>query len=85
MTGFPSEAVPGSFLGIHAVNVYPESFNQQDEEFGEPRLIQALRRYQALSPAETVAGVLDDVRQFSVDEQGDDRTLIVARCRDDER
>jgi serine phosphatase RsbU (regulator of sigma subunit) len=59
-----------------------ESFNDQEEEFGELRLIEALRRHRALSPTEMISAIFDEVRQFSPHEQCDDFTLIVARCRD---
>jgi serine phosphatase RsbU (regulator of sigma subunit)/catechol 2,3-dioxygenase-like lactoylglutathione lyase family enzyme len=78
------QLVPGDLLTIYTDGI-TESFNQQDEEFGEPRLIRALQQYRALSPAEAIAAVLDDVARFSLEEQSDDRTLIVAKCRGDER
>ena len=58
-----------------------ESFNQRDEEFGEDRLIEALRRHRGLRPNEVVASIFNEVRRFSPDEQRDDVTLIVARVR----
>ena len=57
-----------------------ESFNEAEEEFGEERLVEALRRFRADAPAEIVERIADEVRQFSVEEQFDDITLIVARC-----
>ena len=57
-----------------------ESFNGAEEEFGEERLVDALRRFRADAPAEIVERIADEVRRFSVEEQFDDITLIVARC-----
>ena len=57
-----------------------ESFNETEEEFGEERLVEALRRFREDAPAEIVERIADQVRQFSVEEQFDDITLIVARC-----
>jgi len=57
-----------------------ESFNHVDEEFGECRLIDALRKHSDKSPDAIVASVVEELRQFSR-EQHDDITLIVARCR----
>jgi serine phosphatase RsbU (regulator of sigma subunit) len=59
-----------------------ESFNDAGEEFGEQRLIDALRRHRKLSPQALLASIVDDVRQFSPHEQKDDITLIVANRRE---
>ncbi len=58
-----------------------ESFNDSGEEFGEDRLIDALRRHRRLSSPDIISAVVDEVRQFSAHEQYDDITLIVAKCR----
>jgi serine phosphatase RsbU (regulator of sigma subunit) len=56
-----------------------ESFNEGGDEFGEPRLVQALRKIRD-KPAKTViASIVDEVRRFSRQEQNDDITLIVAK------
>jgi serine phosphatase RsbU (regulator of sigma subunit) len=57
-----------------------ESFNVAGEEFGEQRLNEALGRHRELPPRELLAAIVDEVRQFSPGEQGDDITLIVAKC-----
>jgi serine phosphatase RsbU (regulator of sigma subunit) len=71
---------PGDLLAIYTDGI-TEAFNAIDEEFGEERLIEALRRHRRMSPTDLVAAILDDVRRFSPHEQSDDITLIVARCR----
>ena len=53
----------------------------RDEEFGEERLLDVLRGARDLSPSDIVANVFEEVRRFSGDQQRDDVTLIVARCR----
>jgi len=58
-----------------------ESFNDDGEEFGEQRLVEALRQHRELPTPELLASVADEIRQFSPQEQADDITLIVARCR----
>jgi len=58
-----------------------ESFGDGEEEFGEERLIESLRRHRDLSPQALLASIVDDVREFSPHEQHDDITLIVAKCR----
>ncbi len=58
-----------------------ESFNDAGEEFGEQRLIEALERHRELPPPAVIASVVDEVQRFGSQEQHDDITLIVARCR----
>jgi serine phosphatase RsbU (regulator of sigma subunit)/catechol 2,3-dioxygenase-like lactoylglutathione lyase family enzyme len=71
---------PGDTLAVYTDGV-TESFNDAEEEFGEERLIAALRRHRHLSPQQVIAAVVEEVRQFSPHEQHDDITLIVAKCR----
>jgi serine phosphatase RsbU (regulator of sigma subunit) len=73
-----TQLFPGDIFAIYTDGV-TESFNQSDEEFGEDRLIEALRRHRGLRPNEVVASIFNEVRRFSPDEQRDDVTLIVAR------
>jgi serine phosphatase RsbU (regulator of sigma subunit) len=70
---------PGDLLAIYTDGI-TEAFNDRDEEFGEERLIEALHMHRSLAPNDLVAAILDEVRRFS-QEQRDDITLIVARCR----
>jgi serine phosphatase RsbU (regulator of sigma subunit) len=58
-----------------------ESFNPAGEEFGERRLIEALRRCRDLAPQEISSSIVDEVQRFSPTEQHDDITLIVGKCR----
>src|SRR5215467_5547772 len=62
-----------------------ESFNPAGEEFGERRLIEALQRRQELPPAALIESVVTEVQEFRANQQHDDITLIVAKCRVDER
>jgi serine phosphatase RsbU (regulator of sigma subunit) len=59
-----------------------ESFNDTGEEFGEHRLIDALRQNRGLSPEAMLRSIVEEVRRFSAREQHDDITLIIARCRE---
>jgi serine phosphatase RsbU (regulator of sigma subunit)/predicted enzyme related to lactoylglutathione lyase len=71
---------PGDILAFYTDGV-TEAFNDQGEEFGEQRLIEALRRNRDLSSEELLAAIVDDLQRFSSgDEQHDDITLIVAKC-----
>jgi phosphoserine phosphatase RsbU/P len=71
---------PGDTLVLYTDGA-TESFNHAGEEFGEARLLEALRQHGELSSEELLAVVTDQVRQFSPHEQADDITLVVARCR----
>jgi serine phosphatase RsbU (regulator of sigma subunit) len=73
------QLLPGDLLAIYTDGI-TEAFNDREEEFGEERLIEALRTHRSLGPADLVPAVLDEVRRFSPQEQRDDITLIVARC-----
>jgi len=71
---------PADILVLYTDGV-TEACNDRDEEFGEERLVEALRRHRILSPDEIVKSLVNDVKTFSPHEQSDDITLIVARCR----
>jgi serine phosphatase RsbU (regulator of sigma subunit) len=71
---------PGDTLAIYTDGV-TESFNAAEEEFGEQRLVDALHRHRGESPQELIASVVEEVRTFSPEEQSDDVTLIVAKCK----
>ena len=70
---------PGDTLALYTDGV-TEAFNDAEEEFGEERLIEALRRHRESSSRAMLTAIVDDVQQFSPQEQHDDITLIVARC-----
>jgi serine phosphatase RsbU (regulator of sigma subunit) len=70
---------PGDTLLLYSDGI-TESFGEGEEEFGEERLIDALRRHRDLSPRALLASIVRDVQQFSAHEQHDDITLIVAKC-----
>jgi serine phosphatase RsbU (regulator of sigma subunit)/predicted enzyme related to lactoylglutathione lyase len=73
-----SRLFPGDTLALYTDGV-TESFNDSGEEFGEERLVEALRRHRESPPKTLLAAVVDEVRRFSPHEQSDDITLIVAR------
>lgn len=56
-----------------------ESENDRDEEFGQNRLIETIRRHASLPSHELAAAVGKDVLEFSHGRQFDDLTIIVAR------
>ncbi|MBV8673724.1 MAG: SpoIIE family protein phosphatase [Acidobacteriaceae bacterium] len=71
----------GDVLALYTDGV-TESFSPEGEEFGEERLIESLVRHRAGNASEIVSAVVADIQRFSPDEQHDDITLIVAKCRD---
>jgi serine phosphatase RsbU (regulator of sigma subunit) len=75
-----TQTVPGDILALYTDGI-TESFDAAGEEFGEERLVEALRRGRELSSKALLAAIVAEVRQFSSLEQHDDITLIVARCR----
>jgi phosphoserine phosphatase RsbU/P len=77
-----SRLLPGDTLALYTDGV-TESFNDAGEEFGEERLVEALRRRRESSSQDSLAAIVDEVRQFSPHEQGDDITLIVAKRKRD--
>lgn len=71
---------PGDTLVLYTDGV-TESFNDAEEEFGEQRLIEALRKHRHASSEALLATLVEGVRQFSPREQHDDITLVVATCK----
>ncbi|MBV9405029.1 MAG: PP2C family protein-serine/threonine phosphatase, partial [Acidobacteriaceae bacterium] len=70
----------GDTLAIYTDGI-TESFNEAGEEFGEERLIDALRRHRHLPSQRVITAVFEEVQRFSAHEQHDDITLAIARCR----
>src|SRR5438105_234046 len=70
---------PGDTLALYTDGI-TESYNCAEEEFGESRLIEALRRHRELPSPALLASIVPDVQRFSPHEQHDDITLIIAKC-----
>jgi serine phosphatase RsbU (regulator of sigma subunit) len=70
--------LPGDTLALYTDGI-TECFNDAGEEFGEDRLVEALRRARALNSGSMLAQIVDEVRRHSSLEQHDDITLIVAK------
>ncbi len=71
---------PGDTLVLYTDGI-TESCNETEEEFGEARLIEILERHRQLPVQELLAAIVEEVHRFCLQEQQDDITLIVARCR----
>jgi len=75
------QLLPGDTFLLYTDGV-TESSNNSGVEFGEQRLVAALLRHRDLPPQALIDSIVEEIRQFSSDEQQDDITIIVARCRD---
>ena len=73
------QLAPGDVLVIYTDGISEASPNEEDE-FGEERLQDVVRRRQSQSADEILDAILRDVQQFSQGEQADDMTLIVAKA-----
>ena len=72
---------PGDTLALYTDGI-PESFSASGEEFGEDRLCAALQSYSKMPAPALLEAIVGAVRSFSPQEQHDDITLIVAKCRE---
>ncbi|HEX2521522.1 MAG TPA: PP2C family protein-serine/threonine phosphatase, partial [Terriglobia bacterium] len=70
----------GDTLALYTDGI-TESLSDAEEEFGEQRLIEALRQHRELSSQTVLGSIVSEVKHFSPHEQHDDITLIVAKCR----
>lgn len=70
----------GDVLALYTDGV-TEAYNENGEEFGEERLLDALRRHRHEPAATAVEAIANQVRQFTPGEQHDDITLILAKCK----
>jgi serine phosphatase RsbU (regulator of sigma subunit) len=75
-----SHLEPDDLLALYTDGV-TEAFDDAGQEFGEERLLDALRRHRTKPPSSLLSTLLDEIRHFSPLEQHDDVTLIVARRR----
>src|SRR5205807_6203179 len=73
------ELAPGDAVLLYTDGV-TEALNSAGVEFGEERLLEAIRQHREQSVPELLAAAADQVRGFSPHEQADDITLIVAKC-----
>lgn len=74
------ELAPGDAIVLYTDGI-TEARNDEGEEFGEKRLLDAASKFREQSPQELLGAVADRAREFSPREQSDDITLIVAKCK----
>jgi serine phosphatase RsbU (regulator of sigma subunit) len=68
----------GDTLALYTDGV-TESLNGFEQEFGEDRLVDVLRRKRSLPAQELALSVVEEVQNFSAKKQHDDITLIIAK------
>lgn len=73
-----TQLLRGDTLAFYTDGV-TDAFNSSGEDFGEERLIDAMRKYGDLSPQSMLNAIVDEIHLFSPEEQHDDITMIIAR------
>ena len=76
------EVCPGDVLALYTDGI-TEASNERGEEFGERRLVEALRQHRRLPCQALLTTIVDEVRRFSSQEQSDDITAIIAKFKVD--
>jgi serine phosphatase RsbU (regulator of sigma subunit) len=71
---------PGDVLALYTDGI-TESYNSDDEQFGEQRLIESLQRHRNSSSQSALGAIVEEVHRFCPHEQHDDITLIIAKHR----
>lgn len=71
---------PGDTLALYTDGI-TEACNEVGEEFGEKSLVERLCRHRDASCHTALTAIADEVRDFSSQEQQDDITLILAKCK----
>jgi len=71
---------PGDTLALYTDGI-TESFSETGEEFGEHRLVRALESHAELPAQALIEEIVQTIRRFSPQEQHDDITLIVGKCK----
>jgi serine phosphatase RsbU (regulator of sigma subunit) len=74
------QLLPGDTLALYTDGI-TESNNSAQEEFGEGRLIDALRAHDSACSQVLLESIVAEVARFSPHEQRDDITLIIAKHR----
>lgn len=74
------ELAPGDLLALYTDGI-TEAGTNDGAEFGEDALVEKLRQYRQ-DPVQVLVGkVTEEIRKFDAEDQHDDITLIVAKCR----
>jgi len=73
------QLAPGDTLLLYTDGII-EAVNDDGSEFGEERLLAALRAHRNLPVPQLLERILKEVEEFSSGKQADDITLLLARC-----
>lgn len=71
---------PGDIVAFYTDGV-TEAADRDGEQFGEARLVEALRQHRHLPLPNLLSSLVDTVRAYSPHEQQDDITVLVAKCK----
>jgi len=71
----------GDVLVIYTDGISEAAAGEEAEEFGDKRLIAAVKAHPAKPADEMLEAIIAEVQGFGQGNQADDMTLIVARCR----
>lgn len=71
----------GDVLVIYTDGISEAAAGEEEEEFGDDRLIANMRTHQREPAGKILDEIVAEVQRFSQGEQADDMTLIVGRCR----
>jgi len=74
------QVAPGDLLVLYTDGVTEAASCDSGEEFGEERLIEAIRRYRHQTAPEMLASITAEIQRFCPNHQFDDITLIVSKC-----
>jgi serine phosphatase RsbU (regulator of sigma subunit)/catechol 2,3-dioxygenase-like lactoylglutathione lyase family enzyme len=74
------DLAPGDLLALYTDGI-TEAQNDSGEEFGEANLIERLRRHRNEPCQSALEAITGEVRRLDGDDQHDDITLILAKCR----
>jgi serine phosphatase RsbU (regulator of sigma subunit) len=72
--------LPGDVLALYTDGA-TEAFNAEGEEFGEQGLLESLKQHREHAADSILAFMVADLQRFSSEEQHDDITLVIAKCR----
>ena len=70
----------GDLLAVYSDGL-TEATDGSGEEFGEDRLARTIEAHRDRDVASVLDAVFDEIRRFSVGEQADDQTMVIARVR----
>lgn len=74
------ELEPGDLLALYTDGI-TEAQSESGEEFGEERLIERIRQLRSETCQSSLNAITEEVRRLNANDQHDDITMILAKCR----